>query len=68
MAAYVTHDTEMLAFVTAWSERNFERGTGSPRVKGTPYFADMENFAVYLEGCMEFNDWTLDRLKAGRFR
>lgn len=64
LAAYVTSDPEMLRFVTKWSDRNFERGTGSPRVRGTPYFADVEQFASYIEGCMAMNGWTLARLKA----
>lgn len=63
LAAFVTQDDNMLRFATTWSERNFERGTGSPRVRGTPYFADMEQFAAYIEGCMEMNGWTLERLK-----
>lgn len=63
LAAYVTSDPEMVKFATTWSERNFERGTGSPRVRGTPYFADVEQFASYIEGCIEMNGWTMDQLK-----
>jgi hypothetical protein len=68
LAAFVTQDDEMLRFVTIWSERNFERGTGSPRVRGTPYFNDMEQFGSYIAGCMEMNGWTLGRLKEMDFR
>lgn len=62
LAAYVTSDPEMVRFATKWSERNFERGTGSPRVRGTPYFTDVEQFASYIEGCIEMNGWTMAQL------
>jgi len=45
LAAYLTFDPEAVRFATTWSERNFERGTGSPRVRGTRFYADLERFA-----------------------
>lgn len=63
LAAFVLSDERMTQFVVNWSDRNFERGTGSPRVRGTPHFADVELFASYLDGMLEMNGWTLDHLK-----
>lgn len=64
LAAFLTSDPAMVQFVTKWSERNFERGTGSPRVRGSPIFADVEQFADFIKGCMDMNGWTLERIKA----
>lgn len=67
LAAYLTSDSEMVRFATNWSERNFERGTGSPRVRGSRFFTDLERFGSYLDGCIEMNGWTMEQLKdAGR--
>lgn len=63
LAAYVTSDPKMVSFATNWSERNFERGIGSPRVQGTCFFPDVEKFAAYLEGCMDMNGWSLEKLR-----
>lgn len=58
LAAFVLSNDKMVDFVTNWNDRNFERGTGSPRVRGTPYFRDVEQFADYLDGMIELNGWT----------
>ena len=64
LAAFLLSDAGMVRFATNWSGRNFARGTGSPRVKGTPFFSDLEQFASYLEGCLEMNGWTLAQLRS----
>lgn len=63
LAAFILSDTAMTKFATNWSDRNFERGSGSPRVRGTPYFEDMNQFAIYLDGMVELNGWDLSDLK-----
>lgn len=41
VAIYISHVPEMAGFAIRWNERNFAAGTGSPRVKGTPYYPDV---------------------------
>jgi hypothetical protein len=55
LAAFVSHDSEIGDFVVGWSNRNFEKGVDSPRVRGTPYFLDMKNFADYLVCVLQQN-------------
>jgi hypothetical protein len=63
LAAYLLCDREMVEFATKWNVRNLSRGTGSPRVKGSPHYADLEQFAEYLDGMIEMNGWTLETMK-----
>jgi hypothetical protein len=63
LAAFILSDAAMTEFATKWSDRNFERGSSSPRVRGTPFFEDVAQFASYLEGMIELNGWTLGDLK-----
>jgi hypothetical protein len=64
IAAYVLTEPEILNYVIGWSERNFDRGVSAPRVKGTPYFIDVFNFASYLDGMLEMNGWNKSQLKS----
>ena len=57
LAAFILRDPEILGFAVKWNERNFARGTGSPRVRGTQFFTDIESFASYLEGSWEMAGW-----------
>lgn len=68
IAAFLLSDPKMVEFVVNWNDRNFSRGTGSPRVRGSPCFADVGDFASYMEGTLEMNGWTLDVIRAGSFR
>jgi hypothetical protein len=67
IAAFILSDASTVKFVVNWSDRNFARGTASPRVKGAPCFVDIEQFSMYLEGCMEMNGWTLSAMRSGTF-
>lgn len=67
LAAFLLSDAHMVAFVINWSNAAFKRGSSSPRVRGSQYFPDVEQFASYLEGMMELNGWTMDHLKHLRF-
>jgi hypothetical protein len=66
LAAFALSDKPMVDFVVNWSEAAFRRGSGTPRVRGSLFFTDVENFAGYLDGMMKLNGWTEDHLK--RFR
>lgn len=55
LAAFISHDDEIGDFVVGWSVRNYEKGVDNPRVRGTPYFLDMQNFANYLDGLLRSN-------------
>lgn len=66
LAAFILSDAAITQFATNWSDRNFERGSGSPRVRGTPYFEDVAQFAGYLDGMIELNGWTLSDFKNAR--
>jgi hypothetical protein len=55
LAAFVSHDAEIGDFVAGWSNRNFEKGVDNPRVRGTPHFLDMKNFADYLQRILREN-------------
>jgi hypothetical protein len=68
IAAFLLSDPKTVEFVVNWNDRNFSRGTGSPRVRGTPCFADVEDFSSYLEGTLEMNGWTLKVIRADSFR
>ena len=63
LTAYILKDEEITRFATQWSERNFKNGTGSPRVRGTPFFSDIELFASFLDGMLEMGGWTSQKLK-----
>jgi hypothetical protein len=63
LAAFVSADDERAAIAVRWSERNFNSGTGAPRVRGLEIFPEVEQFASYLEGCMDMNGWTLEAIK-----
>ena len=65
VAAFLLSDERMKRFVVNWSEKAFARGTATPRVRGSPIFADVENFASYLEGMMAMSGWTEEVVKAG---
>lgn len=68
LAAFLLSDAQMVQFVTNWSEAAFNRGSGSPRVRGSLFFHDVEEFASYIEGMIEINGWTMEHLKKLRFR
>lgn len=68
LAAFLMSNAHAVAFVTNWSDAAFKRGSSSPRVRGSQFFPDVEQFASYLEGMMELNGWTIDHLKQLRFR
>jgi len=67
LAAFLLSDAHMVAFVTNWSDAAFKRGSSSPRVRGSCFFTDVEQFASYLEGIMEMNGWTMENLQQLRF-
>jgi hypothetical protein len=66
IAAFVLSDTRMVSFVTNWNEAAYRRGSSSPRVRGSQFFTDVEQFANYLEGMMEMSGWTVEVLKQVR--
>ena len=66
IAAFLQSDSDLLAFVEKWSEAAYRRGSGSPRVKGSPIFTEVETFVGYLEGMMELDGWTADHLSGFR--
>lgn len=53
LAAFILSEERIVQFATNWSDGNFRRGTGSPRVRGTPFFVDVEHFAMYLDGMID---------------
>lgn len=55
LAAFILADNGMVQFAVHWSDRNFAHGLGSPRVRGTPYYLDVQQFATYLEGMIEIS-------------
>jgi hypothetical protein len=55
LAAYVSSEPEVSRWVVEWQRKVFERGSTSPRVRGSPYFEDVKSFADYLDGVMEMN-------------
>lgn len=67
IAAFILRDESMIIFVKTWNEKAFSRGSGSPRVRGSPIFEDIRLFVVYLEGCLEMDGWTPKMLKTGSF-
>ena len=67
LAAFVLHDDEIIQFCKTWSQKNFNNGVSTPRVRGTPFFADLESFGSYLEGMIEMSGWTKSELKKLRF-
>lgn len=68
VAAFLLSDAHMVAFVTNWNDAAFKRGSSLPRVRGSQFFTDVEQFTSYLEGMMELNGWTIKHLKNLRFR
>ena len=63
LASYILQDSEIVEFSLRWNDSNFRRGTGSPRVQGTPYFEDLRKFSEYLEGMVELEGWTKSQLR-----
>jgi len=63
IAAFLLSDGQTLQFVRNWSKAACERGSGSPRVHGAPFFSEVTAFANYLEGMMEMEGWTADAIK-----
>lgn len=68
IAAFLLSDGSYYGFVNTWNQKNFTRGTGSPRVTGSPIYADVLNFAEYLDGMLFMEGWTREVLKGGSFR
>ena len=63
LAAFISSDAGVAKFATTWSERNFDGGVGSPRVRGTPYFPDMQAFAEYLDGSLSIAGFEISKFK-----
>ena len=56
-ASFILSDNLITEFAIKWNENNFKRGTGSPRVTGTPYYEDLRSFSSYLIGMFEQDGW-----------
>lgn len=61
LAAYIGSDAEIAKWVVNWSNRNFCRGSSSTRVKGSPFFADLESFGKHLLKSMERRPKEIER-------
>lgn len=68
LAAFLLSDVIMVQFVVNWSSAAFNRGSSSPRVRGSQIFHDVEDFASYIKNAIELKGWTIEHLRKLRFR